>query len=139
MRRARSPEEVEAALELRRQVFCVEQGVALEADRDGRDSDAEQVVAVRGSHVVGTLRLLCDSDPARLGRMVVSSALRGRGVGAQLLEEAERVVTQRGLHQIMLHAQVPARAVYERAGYRQLGDPFMEEGIEHVTMDKRLG
>lgn len=139
VRRARGRDELTALLDLRYEVFCVEQGVAVTADRDGRDHDAEQLVAVRDGVVVGTCRLLCEDDLAQLGRMAVSPDMRGDGIGARLLDQADLVAEELGIAHIVLHAQVPARGVYERAGYRQKGPVFLEEGIEHVAMEKRLG
>ena len=46
VREARSDDEVAAALGLRERVFCGEQGVSVEADRDGRDPEATHIVAV---------------------------------------------------------------------------------------------
>ena len=43
-----------------------------------------------------------------------------------------------GPDRVQLHAQMPARRVYERAGYEQVGGAFVEQGIEHVTMEKRI-
>ena len=125
-------------MELRYQVFCVEQGVTREADRDGLDPDASQLVAEQDGRIVGTCRLLIDGRLARLGRMVVSRDVRGRGVGGLVLAEADRVALAHGATRIQLHAQVPARGVYDRAGYRQVSDVFVEEGIEHLAMEKRL-
>jgi len=119
-------------------VFCVEQGVDEKADRDGRDHEAEQLVAERGGQVVGTCRLLIEGDLARLGRMAVSRDVRGQGVGGLLLDQADRVAGEHGATRIQLHAQVAARGVYDRAGYRQISGVFVEEGIEHLTMEKRL-
>ncbi len=106
------------------------------ADRDGLDDHAEQLVAQRGDQVVGTCRLLIDGAVARLGRMAVSPELRSRGVGALILAEAERVAKAHGARSILLHAQVAARGVYDRAGYHPVSGVFEEEGIEHVTMEK---
>lgn len=138
MRRARSQEEVAAALELRRQVFCDEQGVTLEAERDGRDHEAVHLVAVAGERVIATCRLLAAGAEVRLGRMVVEVALRGRGVGARMLESADRVVEEMGHERVVLNAQVRARGVYDRAGYVQRGEAFVEQGIDHVAMEKAL-
>lgn len=138
MRPARTQAEIEAALELRRVVFCEEQGVALAADRDGRDHEAVHLVAIDAERVVGTCRLLMDGDIARLGRMAVEAGRRGTGAGAHLLAEADRAAAAAGSRLIRLHAQTYARGVYDRAGYEVLGPPFMEEGIEHVTMEKRV-
>jgi predicted GNAT family N-acyltransferase len=129
---------VDEAMELRRTVFVDEQGVTLEADRDGRDDEAVHLVAVTDGRVVGTLRLLAAGEVSRLGRMVVTPDLRGAGIGSRLLDLADEVAREMGHRRIALHAQVPALQVYERAGYRQHGDVFVEQGIEHVAMEKPL-
>lgn len=138
MREARTPDEIEAALRLRHRVFVGEQGVDTAADRDGRDGEALHVVAMRDGDLVGTCRVIVDEGVGRLGRMAVEPELRGRGAGAELLEEAERVARTAGATQMRLHAQVAARSLYERAGYETAGEVFLEEGIEHVTMEKPL-
>jgi len=125
-------------MRLRFAVFCGEQGVTLEAEQDGRDQSAVHVVVMEDDRLIGTCRLLIDSGVARLGRMVVSAERRGAGVGSAILEEADRTALAAGAGAIRLNAQVPARGVYDRAGYEAEGAVFMEEGIEHVTMEKRL-
>jgi predicted GNAT family N-acyltransferase len=125
-------------MRLRERIFAVEQGVRPEADRDGRDPEATHVVAIEDRRVVGTCRLVFQRDLARLGRMAVQRELRGRGVGTALLREAERVALDAGARRISLHAQLPARSLYERDGYEQHGPEFVEEGIEHVTMEKAI-
>jgi predicted GNAT family N-acyltransferase len=138
VRRARSQREVDEALELRRQVFVDEQGVTLEADRDGRDHESVHLVAMSDGRVVGTLRLLPAGDVSRLGRMVVEPGLRGSGVGGRLLDLADEVAREMGHRRIALHAQLRARSVYQRAGYEDQGDVFVEQGIEHVAMEKAI-
>jgi predicted GNAT family N-acyltransferase len=138
VRLARGPDEVAAALSLREQVFSVEQGVRADADRDGRDPEATHVVAVSGGQVIGTCRLIFDGPVARLGRMAVELSWRGRGVGAALLDHAERCSREVGARRIDLHAQTPAVSLYARSGFVERGEPFVEEGIPHVSMDKSL-
>jgi predicted GNAT family N-acyltransferase len=112
--------------------------VRVEADRDGRDGEALHLVAVREGAVIGTCRLVFDGPVARLGRMAVEADLRGQGVGAALLEEAERCALEAGSERIDLHAQTPAIPLYARHGFEQRGDLFVEEGIPHVSMEKLL-
>ena len=138
MREARTRQEVEQALALRLRVFCEEQGVELAAEQDGRDQEAIHLVALEGDRLIGTCRLLVEERTARLGRNAVSAEARGRGIGATLLEAADRAAAQAGADRIRLHAQLRARTLYERAGYVPQGDTFLEEGIEHVTMEKRV-
>jgi predicted GNAT family N-acyltransferase len=139
VRLARGPGEVAAALRLREQVFSVEQGVRADADRDGRDPEATHLVAVTGGEVIGTCRLVFDGPVARLGRMAVEPDLRGLGIGAALLDEADRYAREAGSERIDLHAQTPAISLYSRCGYEQRGELFVEEGIPHVSMEKQLG
>ncbi len=138
MRPARNASEVSAALDLRERVFAVEQGVDPAADRDGRDHEAVHLVAVDGDQVVGTCRLVFSGSRARLGRLAVLRSRRREGLGAALLAEADRRARAAGAKRIDLHAQLVARELYLRAGYIERGDVFVEEGIEHVAMDKRL-
>ncbi|MBD0281437.1 MAG: GNAT family N-acetyltransferase [Thermoleophilaceae bacterium] len=119
-------------------MFCDEQGVSADADRDGRDHEATHLVAIENGRVIGTCRLLFRGGVARLGRLAVTPKERGRGVAAAILREADRVSRSRGADRIALHAQTYALALYEREGYVERGKRFMEEGIEHVAMEKVL-
>jgi predicted GNAT family N-acyltransferase len=130
--------EIAAALELRERVFSGEQGVSIAADRDGRDDESTHLVAIEGDRVVGTCRLLFRGNVARLGRLAVDPDRRGEGIAAGLLELADRIALDQGANSISLHAQTYARRLYLDAGYEERGPEFVEEGIEHVAMGKRL-
>ena len=119
-------------------MFSGEQGVSIAADRDGRDGESTHLVAIAGERVVGTCRLLFRSNVARLGRLAVDPDRRGEGIAAALLALADRVALEQGASSISLHAQTYARRLYLDAGYEERGPEFVEEGIEHVAMAKRL-
>ena len=140
VRRPRDEEELAAALALRIEVFCGEQGVTFDGDRDGLDDEALHLVAIGdGGEVVGTCRMLIEpGGTARFGRLCVRASARGTGVGALLLAEAEREARAGGARRVGMHAQTDALGLYRRAGYAEYGEPFDEEGIEHVGMEKML-
>ena len=119
-------------------MFSGEQGVSIAADRDGRDAESTHLVAVEEGRVIGTCRLLFRGQVARLGRLAVERDRRGDGIAAAILREADRVAVGAGAESIALHAQTYALALYEAAGYSRYGPTFVEEGIEHVAMEKRL-
>jgi predicted GNAT family N-acyltransferase len=75
---------------------------------------------------------------ARLGRLAVKAERRGDGIAAAILREADRVAEDAGAESIALPAQTYALPLYETAGYHEYGPTFVEEGIEHVAMEKRL-
>ena len=138
VRRARDEQELAAALALREEVFVGEQGVTVDADRDGRDHEALHLVAVDGE-ILGTCRILVEpGGTARFGRLCVRASARGRGVAAALLQAAEAEAGAAGAVRIGMYAQTDALPLYERAGYTPYGDRFDEEGIEHLGMEKHL-
>jgi predicted GNAT family N-acyltransferase len=95
-------------------------------------------VAVDQARVIGTCRILFRGEVARLGRLAVDQERRGEGVAAAILSAADRVALDHGAAAISLHAQTYARQLYLDAGYAEHGPPFVEEGIEHVAMEKPL-
>jgi predicted GNAT family N-acyltransferase len=137
---ARGSDEVAAALDLRRAVFCDEQGVTLEEELDGLDDVALHVIAIDDGGVVGTCRLVEGDETGTfiLGRMAVARPARGRGLGRELLEAAEREAAAAGATRIVLAAQLEVGALYERAGYEAYGGVFLDARIEHVMMAKQL-
>jgi predicted GNAT family N-acyltransferase len=138
VRPARDADEVSQALELRRRVFCGEQGVAAEVERDPRDDDATHVVAVADGRVLGTCRLVFTGGAALLGRLVVERAERRRGVGSALVRAAADLARVAGARRMSLHAQLAARGLYASAGFAERGEPFVQQGIDHVAMERAL-
>jgi predicted GNAT family N-acyltransferase len=138
VRPTRDEAEVAAALALREEVFCGEQGVSLAEERDGRDEEALHLVVVDDGVVVGTCRLLIEGTTVKLGRMAVSRTRRGLGPARALITEAEARARALGAERMELAAQLNAQALYDRAGYDSYGDVFLDAGIEHVMMAKAL-
>ena len=87
---------------------------------------------------MGTCRLVLDRGVTRLSRMAVEAGHRRRGLGRAMLTAADDWARAAGAQRISLHAQLPARPLYERAGYEARGRQFVEEGIEHILMEKHL-
>jgi len=138
IRRAGGPAELDALLDLRHRVFCVEQGVPKHEEIDGRDGDAVHLVAVRDGRVVGTCRLLFVDRTVQLSRLAVAADVRRQGIASALLREADHEAKAARAKRIVLHAQTYARELYAADGYEERGRTFVEAGIEHVAMEKRL-
>jgi predicted GNAT family N-acyltransferase len=138
VRPTRDDAEIAAALALREEVFCGEQGVSLAEERDGLDEEALHLVVVDDGVVVATCRLLVEGTTVKLGRMAVSRTRRGLGLARALITEAETRARALGARRMVLAAQLNAQALYDRAGYDTYGDVFLDAGIEHVMMAKTL-
>ena len=121
---------------LRHRVFVEEQGIEAAIEQDGRDAGAVHALAInRFGQVVGTGRLV-EAAPGvgRIGRMAVLRDVRRAGVGAAVLQALVQAACERGLRQVVLHAQVHAEAFYRKAGFEPRGEPFTEAGVEHREM-----
>jgi predicted GNAT family N-acyltransferase len=138
IRRVRTKHELEAAVQLRYEVFCVEQGVPVREEVDGRDHQGLHLVAVAGEEVLGTCRIVMVGATAQFSRLAVRASARRQGIATALLDAAEWETRAAGGRRLVLHAQTYARRLYENAGYVARGGTFWEAGIEHVGMEKRL-
>jgi predicted GNAT family N-acyltransferase len=128
----------EAALELRHDVFCVEQGVPVYEELDGRDREGVHLVAVSSGTLLATCRLLFVGPTVQFSRLAVRESARRQGIASALLALADEETRAGGARRLVLHAQTYARSLYEAAGYEPRGRIFMEAGIEHIAMEKHL-
>ncbi len=138
IRRISTRAEMEAALALRYEVFCLEQGVPRGEERDGRDHDATHLIAVQNGAVVATCRLVFVGTTVQFSRLAVASSSRRQGIATAILRVADEQALAGGANRLVLHAQTYARSLYEQAGYVARGREFVEADIEHVAMEKQL-
>ena len=133
-------------LALRHSVFVHEQGVPAELERSDEEQcrhflavivDEEAGGEELGAIATARLRPL-DERSSKLERMAVIPEWRGKGVGRVLLGHIESRAAESGIEELVLNAQVAALPFYERAGYRAEGEAFVEAGIAHRRMRKRL-
>ena len=124
------------AMPLRERVFVMEQGVPAELERDAKDPDCRHALALAvDGNVIGTGRLLPDGH---IGRMAVSAQWRNCGVGGLMLEALVNEAAWLGFAEVILNAQIAAVNFYLRHGFKAEGDVFVEAGIEHRTMRRKL-
>ncbi|WP_018545615.1 GNAT family N-acetyltransferase [Streptomyces sp. LaPpAH-108] len=149
VRVAEDPADREACFAVRKEVFVAEQGVPEDLEYDAHDAGAVHVLALRADGTpLGAGRLLhgaaavghtgADASVGSLGRLAVTSAARGLGVGAALVRAVEDAARALGLTAVDLHAQTHALGFYERLGYTPYGPEFMDAGIPHRAMRRTL-
>lgn len=121
-------------LALRAEVFVVEQGTPY-LDPDGRDRRAVHLLGHSEDRLEACARWYPEGANVRLGRIATSRRARGRGHGRRLVTEAlRRIGEQHPWKPVLIHAQTRLQAFYESLGFRAEGEPFDEDGIEHVVM-----
>lgn len=74
----------------------------------------------------------------KLRQMAVSPRMQGQGYGRRLMEMLEAELASRGYVTLCLHARASAVEFYVRLGYHCTGSEFLELGIPHLKMCRRL-
>lgn len=122
---------------IRHQVFVIEQNVPAEMELDERDEHCSHVLIRLDGKPVATGRIDLEQH-GRIGRVAVMLHTRQYGLGRKIMDALEQEARSTGLESVWLHAQDSALGFYEKLGYQVHGAAFMEAGILHKPMDKRL-
>lgn len=136
----RSGERLAAAFAIRRAVFVAELGVSEALEIDAREHEARHLLALLEGRPVGTLRvrLRDDGRVAKIERVAVLGAARGRMVGRDLMAAALDLARSEGAEEAELHAQTYAAGFYQRLDFEAFGAEFEEDGLPHVAMRRSL-
>ncbi|TNJ67094.1 GNAT family N-acetyltransferase [Paenibacillus hemerocallicola] len=138
-----NPEQLAQCLQLRSEVFVVEQKVPAELEIDELDSlesPCRHILVLDEGEPVAAARMKAyDPQTAKMQRVAVKRERRGSGCGRIVMDALERLAVERGFAYSILDAQLQAQPFYERLGYEVVSEePFYDAGILHVRMRKRL-
>lgn len=140
IRLADTPELLEKAFQIRREVFVVEQQVPAEEEFDEYEATSRHWVALDEHGLpVGAARWRRTGKGIKLERFVVKMSHRGEGLGGRLVQRVlDDIQAQAGSGQYLyLHAQLPAVSLYARFGFQPKGEQFLECDIWHYLMERR--
>lgn len=132
-------------MKIREAVFVVEQECVYH-DIDGKDLSAIHVYLRDEEGIQAYLRVLdrgVSFADVSIGRVLT---LRRRcGLGTRILKAGIEAARERfGAERITIEAQTYARGLYEKQGFVQVSEEFLEDGIPHIRMtldlnEKRKG
>ncbi len=124
---------------VRLEVFCDEQGFSREYEFDEHDPSAYHAVIFDRDDPVATGRLV-DKGEGRflLGRFAVKKDYRMHHLGSALVRILEAEAIKRGGHILEISAQTRASEFYETLGYTSYGEPYMDEHVLHIHMEKAV-
>ena len=134
---ALTPRELYAVLQLRSEVFVVEQACVFQ-DMDGADVQAMHLLGTLAGQLVAYARCFAAGvkfAEASIGRVVTRNSLRGSGSGHVLLQKAIACLSQQwGPQAIRIGAQARLEPFYRQHGFVKTGAPYSEDGIPHIEM-----
>jgi putative N-acetyltransferase (TIGR04045 family) len=131
--------ERERAYALRRDVFCAEQRLFLDDDRDGIDDEAKLFVALSClggvyDEVVGTVRIHQEGPDIWWGsRLAVACAFRSVGrIGATLIRLAVASARSRGCTKFLAHVQSQNVPLFQRLQWHSLQEERFHDRLHHL-------
>ncbi len=128
-------DELYEILKVRVNIFVVEQNCPY-SELDDIDKKAYHIFLKDGEEITAYLRVF-KADDVRIGRVL--STRRRQGLGTLVLKEGIKVARDKfGAEKIVIEAQVYAKEMYEKAGFVQVSDVFLEDGIEHIKMELEI-
>jgi predicted GNAT family N-acyltransferase len=131
--------DLEAAFEVRRQVFVEEQGISREMEFDGLDDETIHVVVMDAGRVIGAARVrFLDDSQAKIERMAILKPFRRKGIGTGMVSFLLGDLRKRQVKHVVLHAQHDVVPFYRSCGFEEVGEPFWEAGIKHLKMQMWL-
>lgn len=133
------PQELYAILQLRNEVFVVEQNCVFQ-DADDKDPGCYHLMGWNENRLMAYTRLVPPGHiykEASIGRVVTSPHVRKSGAGKQLMQESlEKLYGLFGNLPVKIGAQLYLKRFYESFGFKQISDVYLEDGIEHIYMRK---
>lgn len=129
------PSHSQAILGIRFAVFVEEQGVDPILEIDGLDAACQHVIAWEGTTPIATGRIQKDGH---IGRVAVLPAYRRQGIGSAVMKALVDMARSNDCSTAWLSSQVQAAPFYEKLGFRRLGTPYLEAGIDHIDMELPL-
>ena len=134
---ALTKDELSALLNLRQQVFVVEQDCPF-IDADFKDQDCDHLLAYQDNELVGYLRV---GKPGKQyhgpesGRVLTAEKIRREGAGKILTQEAiEFCATKYAGQEISISAQHRLQDFYRDFGFIVQGEVYLEDDIDHIKM-----
>ncbi len=130
--------QLEDAFFVRKTVFVEEQNVPVEEEIDQYEDASKHFVLYKGEAPIAAGRFRVVDGYGKVERICVLKEARGTGAGKEIMNQIENFAAKTGLEKLKLNAQTHAIPFYERLGYEVVSDEFLDAGIPHKTMIKRL-
>lgn len=134
-----TPYQLYAILQLRNEVFVVEQNCVFQ-DADDKDQASWHLMGFDENRLVAYTRLVPPGvayEEPSIGRVVTSPSVRRFGAGRQLMQHSiDSLYSLFGHAPIKIGAQLYLKKFYESFGFGQVGEQYLEDNIPHIYMLK---
>ena len=132
-----SPQDIYSILQLRSEVFVVEQNCVYQ-DIDDKDQYALHLLLKKDNYLIGYSRIFKAGDyfkEASIGRVLVKKQDRNNRNGSLLMELSIKAIKDHFKENIVkISAQTYLKKFYDELGFDPIGEEYLEDGIPHIAM-----
>lgn len=129
----------EAELELRNRLLRIPLGLDIQSDDLAAEQDYRHFGMLQEDVLVACLVVVPRAPgQVQLRQVAVEEHLQGQGIGRELMLEVEAVLAKSGIASLVLNSRDTVVGFYRKLGYEPVGEGFVEVGIPHQRMEKRL-
>ena len=134
-----STQDLYAVLQLRSEVFVVEQDCVY-LDLDGKDQLAYHVLGYKDLKLIAYARVFKPGDyfsKSSIGRIIVKKTYRRFKYGDHLVKNSIGFIEKKFKEkEILISAQAYLINFYNKLGFEQKGEQYLEDDIPHIKMLK---
>ena len=132
-----SPQDIYSILQLRSEVFVVEQNCVYQ-DIDDKDQYALHLLLKKDDYLIGYSRIFKAGDyfkEASIGRVLVKKQDRNNRHGSLLMELSIKAIKDHfNENTVKISAQTYLKKFYDELGFDPIGEEYLEDGIPHIAM-----
>ncbi|MEC7944995.1 MAG: GNAT family N-acetyltransferase [Bacteroidota bacterium] len=123
-------------LKLRIEIFVVEQCCYYQ-ELDNEDKEAFHVSIYNDGIIVAVGRIIPNlhNKEVKIGRIAVKMEHRKKGLAYKMMKDIINFISKKYKNfSVLLSAQTYLIEFYQSFGFKEIGNTYLEDGIEHINM-----
>lgn len=123
-------------LKLRIEIFVVEQCCYYQ-ELDNEDKEAFHVSIYNDGIIVAVGRIIPNlhNKEVKIGRIAVKMEHRKKGLACKMMKDIMNFISKKYKNfSVLLSAQTYLIEFYQSFGFKEIGNTYLEDGIEHINM-----
>ena len=134
------PYELSLSFNVRTKVFIEEQGIDHKEEFiPDEEKDARTYLIMKNGETVGTIRYRFIDNEYKIERFAILKEHRSNHYGKKAFGFFTEMLTKSFNPCIIsFHAQYYIKDYYKEFGFVEVGEPFMEAGVKHIKMMKKV-
>ena len=123
-------------LKLRIEIFVVEQCCYYQ-ELDNEDKEAFHVSIYNDGIIVAVGRIIPNlhNKEVKIGRIAVKMEHRKKGLAYKIMKDIMHFISKKYKNfSVLLSAQTYLIEFYQSFGFKEIGNTYLEDGIEHINM-----